>query len=57
MSYDKIKEIFNTFIGFLTKLLNGLKVLDSADVADAPYGTYIADFIGIADAVKDALDK
>ena len=57
MDYNKIKEIFNTFIGFLTKLLNGLKVLDSADVADAPYGTYIADFIGIADAVKDALDK
>lgn len=55
MDYNKIKDLFNTFLGFLTKLLVGLGVLESED--NTPYGEYINDFIGIADAVKAALDK
>ena len=55
MDYNKIKELFNTFISFLTKLLVGLKVVESEN--NTPYGEYINDFIGIADAVKAALDK
>jgi len=55
MDYNKIKDMFNTFLGFLTKLLVGLGVLESED--KTPYGEYINDFMGLADAVKDALDK
>ena len=55
MDFNKIKDLFNTFLGFLTKLLVGLGVLKSED--DTPYGGYIGDFMGLVDSVKEALDK
>ena len=55
MDYNKIKDIFNTVLSLLTKLLVGLGVLESED--DTPYGDYIGDFMGLVDSVKEALDK
>ena len=55
MDFNKIKDLFNNFLGFLTKLLVGLGVLKSED--DTPYGGYIGDFMVLVDSVKEALDK
>lgn len=55
MDYDKIMEIFDAALSFLTKLLIGVGALDADK--EPPYKPYLDDAKGLIDAIKTAMDK
>ena len=55
MDYNKIMEIFDAALSFLTKLLIGVGALPADE--EPPYKPYLDDAKGLIDAVKTALDK
>ena len=55
MDYDKIMEIFDAALSFLTKLLIGVGALDADK--EPPYKPYLDDAKGLVDAIKTAMDK
>jgi len=53
--FDSIMGYLKTALNLLTKLLVGLKVVESEE--NTPYGEYIGYFEQIVTGVKDAMDK
>ena len=55
MDFDRIISLFNTFVGFLQKLLKNVGVIGAEDEDKA--NGYKGDIDSLINAIKDALDK
>ena len=55
MDFDKIIDLFKTFIGFIQKLLSNVGVINEGNEGKAE--GYASDINGLIDAIKDAFNK